>query len=223
MKYEKLINVVKSGNIVIPLYIYKQFPKLNIDYETFIFLMFLYSKGNKMVFDINSLSSEFFCDNKKIMEYISKLQKEKLIEIKVIKNEKNIMEEYISLDFFYDKISLDIVNENIENKEKLDINENIFAILEKEFGRSLSAIEIEIVKAWQENNYSNEIIKEAIKESVMNGVPSLRYIDKILYTWSTKGIKTIQEVEKNRRNFRKKEENKKVDVFDYDWIDDDES
>ena len=57
----------------------------------------------------------------------------------------------------------------------------------------------------------------------MNGVPSLRYIDKILYTWSKKGIKTVKEVEDNRRNFKKKEENKKIDVFDYDWMDDDES
>lgn len=223
MKYGKLINVVKNGNIVIPLYIYKYFSKLNIDYESFIFLMFLYSKGNKIVFDINSLSKEFFCDNKKIMEYIGVLQKGKLIEIKVIKNEKNIMEEYISLDFFYDKISLCIVNDSIDEENKSIEKESIFTILEKEFGRSLSAIEIEIVKAWQENKYSDEIIKEAIKESVMNGVPSLRYIDKILYTWSSKGIKTIEEVEKNRRNFRKKEENKKVDVFEYDWIDDDES
>ena len=64
MKYDKLINVVKSGNIVIPLYIYKQFSKFNIDYESFMFLMYLYSKGNKIIFDINTLSSEFFCDNK---------------------------------------------------------------------------------------------------------------------------------------------------------------
>lgn len=223
MKYEKLSNVIKSGNIVIPLYIYKHFSKFNIDYETFMFLMYLHGKGNKIFFDINSLASEFFCDTKKIMQYISILQKEKLIDIKVIKNEKNIMEEYISLDFFYDKISLFIVNEFVEEENNSIEKENIFAILEKEFGRSLSAIEIEIVKAWQENNYSDEIIKEAIKESVMNGVPSLRYIDKILYTWSSKGIKTIEEVEKNRRNFRKKEDNKKVDVFDYDWMDDDES
>ena len=125
--------------------------------------MFLYSKGNKIVFDINSLSKEFFCDNKKIMEYIGVLQKGKLIEIKVIKNEKNIMEEYISLDFFYDKISLCIVNDSIDEENKSIEKESIFTILEKEFGRSLSAIEIEIVKAWQENKYSDEIIKEAIK------------------------------------------------------------
>lgn len=223
MKYEKLINVVKSDNIVIPLYIYKQFPKLNIDYETFLFLMFLYSKGNKIPFDVNLLAKEFFTDNKKVLNYIGILQKEKLIEIKAIKNDKNIINEFLILDFFYDKISLNIINEEIKDEVAEIEKENIYKILEKEFGRSLSAIEIEIVKAWQDNHYSDEIIKEAIKESVLNGVASLRYIDKILYTWNKKNIKTVEEVEKNRRNFRKQEEKEKVDVFDYDWMDDDES
>ena len=31
MKHEKLLDVVKSDSIIIPLYIYKEYPKLNID------------------------------------------------------------------------------------------------------------------------------------------------------------------------------------------------
>ena len=222
MKYGKLVDIVKSGNIIIPLYVYKEFPKLNIDLESFLFLMYLYSKGNKIPFDINRLSEEFFCDVKTIMKYISVLQDKKLIEIKVIKNDKNIMEEFIYLDFFYDKISLNMVGEIVE-EEKED-NQDVFAILEKELGKQLSPIEIEIVKAWKESNYSDEIIKEAIKEAVINGVANLRYIDKVLYEWAKKGIKTKEDVEKNRNAFREKEKEKpkKVDLFDYDWMDDDE-
>lgn len=222
MKYGKLVDIVKSGNIIIPLYVYKEFPKLNIDLESFLFLMYLDSKGNKIPFDINRLSEEFFCDVKTIMKYISVLQDKKLIEIKVIKNDKNIMEEFIYLDFFYDKISLNMVGEIVE-EEKED-NQDVFAILEKELGKQLSPIEIEIVKAWKESNYSDEIIKEAIKEAVINGVANLRYIDKVLYEWAKKGIKTKEDVEKNRNAFREKEKEKpkKVDLFDYDWMDDDE-
>lgn len=222
MKYGKLVDIVKSVDIIIPLYVYKEFPKLNIDLESFLFLMYLYSKGNKIPFDINRLSEEFFCDVKTIMKYISVLQDKKLIEIKVIKNDKNIMEEFIYLDFFYDKISLNMVGEIVE-EEKED-NQDVFAILEKELGKQLSPIEIEIVKAWKESNYSDEIIKEAIKEAVINGVANLRYIDKVLYEWAKKGIKTKEDVEKNRNAFREKEKEKpkKVDLFDYDWMDDDE-
>ena len=223
MKYNNLKDIIQRGNIVIPLYIYKEYPKLKIDLESFLFLMFLYNKGNKIPFDINRLSEEFFSNTKDIMKYISILQDSKLLEIKVIKNDKNIMEEFIYLDFFYEKISLSLVSEEVEKEKQEEDKMDVFSMLEKEIGKQLSPIEIEIVKAWKESNYSDEIIKEAIKESVLNGVASLRYIDKILYTWNKKNIKTVEEVEKNRRNFRKQEEKEKVDVFDYDWMDDDES
>ena len=104
MKHDKIQDVVKSGNIVIPLYIYKDFSKLNIDYESFIFLMYLYNKGNKIPFDINTFCEELFCSTKDIMNYVSVLQKNKLIDIKATKNEKNIMEEYIYLDFCQKKM-----------------------------------------------------------------------------------------------------------------------
>ena len=151
------------------------------------------------------------------MEYISILQEKKLMELKVVKNDKNIIEEYISLDLFYEKVAMNIIEEI--NNEKEDTT-NIFEILESELGKQLSPIEYEIVKAWKTSNYSDEIIKEAIKEAVYNGVANLRYIDKILYEWAKKNIKTKEDVEKNKKQFREKEKNKKVDVFDYDWMED---
>ena len=130
------------------------------------------------------------------------------------------MEEYISLDFFYEKVSINLI-ENI-NEVKED-NTNIFEILERELGKQLTPIEYEIVKAWKESNYTDEIIKEAIKEAVYNGVANLRYIDKILYEWAKKNIKTKEDVEKNKKEFREKEKNKKIDVFDYDWMEDEDA
>ena len=218
MKYDKLLTFIKSGNVVIPLYIYKDISKLNIDCETFVFLMFLYNKGNDIPFNVNKLSEEFFCDTKTVMKYISILQEKKLLEIKVVKNDKNIMEEYISLNFFYEKISLDIVNE--DNKPNIDEKRDIFDMLEKDVGLQLSSVEVELVKAW---NYNEELIVEAIKEAIKNKVASIRYIDKILYEWSKKGYKTKEDVLNSKKNFREREKNEpKVDLFDYDWIEDDE-
>lgn len=217
MKFGKILEIVKENNIVIPMYLYKMFPKLEINLETFLFLMYLNGKGQFLIFDIKRLSEEFCCGIKKVMEYISILQDKKLIELKVVKNDKNIIEEYISLDLFYEKVSINIIEEI--NNEKEDTT-NIFEILESELGKQLSPIEYEIVKAWKNSNYSDEIIKEAIKEAVYNGVANLRYIDKILYEWAKKNIKTKEDVEKNKKQFREKEKNKKVDVFDYDWMED---
>lgn len=224
MKYGKISDIIKSENITIPLYIYKEYPNLNINLETFLFLMYLYSKGNKIPFDIHKLSEEFFCDVKKILEYIDTLQKNKLIEIKVLKNDKNIMEEFIYLDFFYEKILLKVVGDSVEESKKEDEEDNVFSILEREIGKQLSPMEIEIVKAWKESNYSDEMIKEAIKESVINNATSLRYIDKILYEWAKRGITTKEKIEENRKNFRQREKEKPKNIkpFDYDWLDDDD-
>ena len=225
MKYERLSNIIKSGNITIPLYILKDYKKFDIDLETFIFLMYLSGKGNNNIFDIKRISEEFYCDVKTIMIYLSILQDKKLIEIKVIPNDKNIIEEYINLDLFYEKMTNNLVEEiNKEQEEKKEDNEDIFRTMENELGKPLSQIEVEIVKAWKETGYTDELIKEALRESVMNGVAGLRYMDKILYEWNKKGIKTKEDVEKNRREFRSKESKKKekVDVFDYDWMDEDE-
>ena len=56
----------------------------------------------------------------------------------------------------------------------------------------------------------------ALKEAVYNGVTNLRYIDKILYEWKKKGIKSKEDIEKERANFKKK--SSKGEVFDYDWL-----
>lgn len=223
MKYNNMTNILKDNEIVIPIYIYKVLPKLKIDLESFIFLMYLRGKGNQILFDTAKFSEELSIDLPKIMGYISTLEENKLIELKVIKNDKNVMEEYISLDMFYEKISL-LVVEQLNVKEE---DPSIFKVLESELGKTLSPMEIEIVKAWKESNYSDEIIKEAIKESVYNGVANFRYIDKILYIWSTKGVKTREDVEKSRKNFRDKEKEKeqerantKKEIFDYDWMND---
>lgn len=224
MKYGKISEIIKSENITIPLYIYKEYPNLNINLETFIFLMYLYNKGNKIPFDIHRLSEEFFCDVKKILEYIDVLQRNKLIEIKVLKNDKNIMEEFIYLDFFYEKMLLKVVQDTVEESKKEEENEDVFSVLEKEIGKQLSPMEIEIVKAWKESNYSDEMIKEAIKESVINNATSLRYIDKILYEWAKRGITTKEKIEQNRKDFRQRTKAKSNNIkpFDYDWLDDDE-
>ena len=218
MKNKKMLDILKSKNIVIPLYLYKCYPKLNIGLEEFIFLMYLYNQGEKVIFDPNAISSDLGIDIKQVMILISNLTELKLLNLEVIKNDKNIMEEYISLTDFYQKISLIIMDE-VNND--VDIDESIFSIFEREFGRTLSPIESEIIKAWLDSGYNTDLIKEALKEATFNGVSNLRYIDKILYEWNRKGIKTINDVDKNRTEHKEKK-NEKLEVFEYNWLEDDE-
>ena len=113
------------------------------------------------------------------------------------------------------------------NKVSKSDGTDIFEVIEKEFGRTLSPMEYEIIKAWLDNDFSVDLIKEAVKEATMNGVSNLRYIDKILYEWGKNGIKTVTDVENNRKKF-KEAEKKNLDsdadltLIDWNWFDDDE-
>ena len=49
-------------------------------------------------------------------------------------------------------------------------------------------------------------------------IPLFEYIEKILYEWKRKNIKTKEDVIKDKERYRKKK-GEDVDVFDYNWLD----
>ena len=223
MKGTNLVSVLKQGHLVIPLFILQSFKKFNLKMEEFIFLMYLYNLGNNTVFNPGKFASDLNIEVIDIMNYIGILTEKKIIKVEVVKNDNGLMEEVILLDDFYNKLSL-ITREDVNKVSKSD-NSNIFEIIEKEFGRTLSPIEYEIIKAWLDGDMSEDLIKEAIKEATFNGVSNLRYIDKILYEWGKAGFKTVNDVENNRKKRNKiKEAESEVDleIVDWNWFDEDE-
>lgn len=224
MKSSKLIDIFKQGNMVIPLYFLQHYKDFKLNLEEFIFLMYLYNLGNKFIFDPGKFGNDLNIELMDVMNYVSVLTDKHFMRVEVLKNEKGLMEEVVILDELYNKLSMITIDEvnNTSNSE----DSNVFEIIEKEFGRTLSPIEYEIIKAWLDSGFSEELIKEAIKEATMNNVSNLRYIDKILFEWSKAGIKTGQDVEKNRKkrneNRDKQDENIDMDIIDYNWFDDDD-
>lgn len=225
MKSAQFIDIFKQGHLVIPLYFLQHYKKLKISLEEFIFLMYLYQLGDHSLFNPSKYQEELQLDLAKIMEYIDSLTEKNLIQVDVVKNEKGLMEEVVLLDGFFRKLSLLMVEDS--NEKKASYQSNIFEVVEKEFGRTLSPIEYEIIRAWLDNDMSEELIKEAIKEATFNGVSNLRYIDKILYEWGKLGVKTVKDVENQRKKRAQKREeeadsNIDLDIVDWDWFDDDD-
>ena len=101
--------------------------------------------------------------------------------------------------------------------EKKEVKTDIYSVIESEFGRTLSPMEYEIVRAWIDNGFNEELIKEALKEAIYNHVTSLRYIDTILYEWNKKGYKVPSDIKKEV-----KKTNNKKELLDYDWLNEDE-
>ncbi len=227
MKSSKLIEIFEDGNLVIPMYLLKNYKKLKLELDEFIFLMYLYNQGNHFLFNPNLFAEQVNLDLSDIMELTNSLTDKGFISVDVSKNDKGIMEDVVALDDFYQKLKLIVIEDiNIDESRKKD-ESTIYEVIEKEFGRTLSSIEYEIIRAWLEHNYSEELIKEALKEAVLNGVSNLKYIDKILFEWSKKGIKTINDVEENRKKHRNLNSSNKdindnidMDIVDWNWFDD---
>ncbi len=218
MKSIKLNEMIKQGNIVLPLYLIQNMKALNINMNEFVFIMYLANFGVKSLFNPHKASEDFKLELVEIMSLVSSLSEKKLLTVTVEKNENSVREEFIDLDNFYNKFS-NLVITNINEEPKSNVN--IFEAVEKEFGRTLSPIEYEIIKAWIDSDTSDELILEALKEATMSGVSNLRYIDKILYEWGKKGFKNKNDIVSYRNKFKQEKKND-VEVFEYDWYEDEE-
>lgn len=225
MKSSKLIEIFKNGNIVLPLYLLKNYKKLKLELNEFVFLMYLYDLGNNALFNPNRFCEDLNLELMEVMNLVSELTDKGFIKVEVIKNEKGIMEELVILDGFFDKLSL-IALEDVNKEDKVDVeNSTIFELIEKEFGRTLSSMEYEIIKAWLEQGFSEELIKEVLKEAVFSGVSNLRYMDTILYEWNKNGITSAADVEKHRKkkNVQKeKETDIDLEIVEWSWFDDED-
>ncbi len=224
MKSSKLIDIFKQGNMVIPMYFLQHYKEFKLSVEEFIFLMYLYNLGNNFLFDPEKFGKDLNIGLMEVMSFVSELTDKHFMRVEVLKNEKGIMEEVVILDEFYNKLGMIAIDE--VNSSSNSEDSNIFEIIEKEFGRTLSPMEFEVIKAWFDGGYKEELIKEAIKEATMNNVSNLRYIDKILFEWNKNGIQNAQDVEKNRKKRNESrnqhDDNIDMDIIDYNWFDDED-
>ena len=167
-------------------------------------------------FDVNTITSNLSLNETEVLNAFNHLLELNLIKLDSSKDKANRRCEVISLEPMYN-----ILLEEKENVRKEENKQNIFDMFQHELGRNISPMEYEIINAWLNKGFSEELVCGALKEAVYNGVSSLRYMDKILYEWQKKGYKKMSDVEEGLKERRKAKE-QSVELFDYNWLDDDE-
>ena len=87
-------------------------------------------------------------------------------------------------------------NVNVNDNVNVNANVNVLEFAEKEF-----------INSWE---YNPEIIKLAIKETVLNQVYNVKYTDKILYEWEKANLKDVNSIKKHlkKRKEQQSEDNK---------------
>ena len=182
------------------------------------FLILVYFMNNKdKGFDVEDICHSFNLEMTDTMNAFNSLISKNII---IVKNDQDLdgrINDVVDLCNLYQKV---VSSFNQEVKAKQDLN--LFDQIEAEFQKKLSPIECEIVNGWLDMGTSEELILGALKEASYNGVKNLRYIDKIIYEWGKKGFKTMADVDKHMKGEETKDKDNNNELFDYDWLDDDE-
>ena len=205
--------LMKEKNLVLPTFLIPILKNHQLNLvESLVFLYFWNNQEETL--DVLKMSKTLKLKEEEVLNAFNNLMSKKLLTLKTTKDDLGKRIEIIDLT-----LAVDEVNVEYQDKEKQQEETEIYSIFEHEFARTISPMEYEIIHAWLEKGFSEELILGALKEAIYNGVTSLRYIDKILYEWQKKGYKSMKDVQSIRSN-TKLEETK--ELFDYNWLEDNE-
>lgn len=96
---------------------------------------------------------------------------------------------------------------------------NIFVIVEEEFGRTLSSTEIEKIIEL-EDEYGTDKLKLAVKECCLNNVKKIAYLNGILKNWKDRTIEEIKNEKLRETQPEMSITQQDLEVMEYDWVND---
>lgn len=216
---EQLYKLLTSKRLVVTDYLIKIAILNNLSLNEFLVLAYFDNSFNNS-FEVELVSNTLGLDVTSTMEAFNSLMVKGLVSLESVKDIENRLNEVVVLDGVYSSV---IDNTISETKE--DVKEDVFKVFERELGRTMSSMELELINGWLISGTPEELILGALREAIYNGVTNFRYIDKIIYEWEKKGFKTMDDVNayiKNRREEKSKDKvisKKEQDILDYDWLD----
>lgn len=206
--------LLQTGQTSIPNYLLKNYPKIGMSSNQLIIYLQIkrnMDMGNYFP-DINEITESTGFSQNKAYQVLHELIQKKLMRIKTLNDRNGQSFDVYDFSLMYDKLS-ELSHQSDNSDYEINVKPNskdtmtesdrkgVFNQIESEFGRPLSPIEIETINQWlEEDNYKPKMIELALRESVLNQVYSLKYIDRILINWEKANIKTPADVERNRRN-----------------------
>lgn len=216
---ERYMELLRDKMFFIPSSVFRNMGKLGITGDEVLVLIFIINMGPRVLYDPEMISKGTGINRIRVLEVINGLISKGILTIVVKKNgSSKKMEEFISTDLFYEKMRSVLLGGTNRANVKREEQTDLFSMFEKEFGRTLSSMEYEIIRGWVSDDMPSDLVREALREATYNGVSNLRYIEKIILDWKKRGYKSVKDIERARERYKKKNGN--GDVFDYNWLDD---
>ena len=198
---------IEQGNVSISQLFFHNYKSLGIkDLDAMLIMhMNAFKSSGKEFPTPADFSRQMSLTENEISMILQRLMQHGLLRIDQSQDLNGVLHEKFSLQPLWTRLTdkMTLVTEEAEDKS-LKISEGeIFKLFEQEFGRFLSPMESESISMWlDEDGHSVEIIRAALKEAVLAEKMSLRYIDRILFEWKKKNIKTIAQVNSQTKKFR---------------------
>ncbi|HEY8364761.1 MAG TPA: DnaD domain protein [Haloplasmataceae bacterium] len=189
-------------------YIIDNYVKLGLDEKEAMLLLHIYNLSNngEQFLAINQLTKKTALKFVECSNLVFQLVQKNFIAFNMIIDENGKRKETFSLEPLYEKILDTLVNEQ-EKEQKQEVTDEIsdlIFLIESEFGRTLSALEIEMINSWiNEERYNLKLIKHALKEAVLSNAYSLKYVDRILLNWQKQNITSVEQAKEYTKTFKR--------------------
>ena len=165
---------------------YKKLKMNEKELATILVMDQLINEGNRFV-TVDLLSLKMTLDAKEIDEIFAKMLTKGYIVYKTVAKKTVTSLDPLKERLYHDfQITLSNETDEAKRNETENCLSNIYEQYEKLLNRPLSPVETSKIREWISYGYEDKMIVDALKEALNNDKKSLRSVDNILLTWSTR-------------------------------------
>ena len=196
------LDAFKSGNLVLPSDLLLHYNQLFSSSDDFLVWQFFYLQNTTALGELSpsQIAEKIGKNVTEVNQTISRLTEKGLLQYRTIELNGEI-------EVIFDAtLALERLDQHFEKQAPNQVQsapndlKSLVDTFQQELGRLLSPFEIEdLEKSLKEDGTSADLIKEALREAVLNGKPNWKYIQAILRNWRHEGIRSVAQVEAKRQ------------------------
>ena len=196
------LDAFKSGNLVLPSDLLLNYNQLFSSSDDFLIWQFFYLQNTTALGELSpsQIAEKIGKEVTEVNQAISRLTDKGLLQYRTIELNGEI-EVIFDATLALERLD-QLFEKQVPNQVKPAQNDlkSLVDTFQQELGRLLSPFEIEdLEKSLKEDGTSADLIKEALREAVLNGKPNWKYIQAILRNWRHEGIRSVAQVEAKRQ------------------------
>ncbi|CAM1663529.1 DNA replication protein [Streptococcus pneumoniae] len=196
------LDAFKSGNLVLPSTLLLHFKELFPSSDDFLVWQFFYLQNTTGLEEMSpsQIAERIGKEISDVNQSISNLTERGLLQYRTIELNGEIellFDASLALERLDDLLGVaDSSSDQLTPQNQL---KDLVETFQQELGRLLTPFEIEdLTKTLKEDGTSADLIKEALREAVLNGKANWKYIQAILRNWRHEGIKSVAQIEAKR-------------------------